>query len=492
MKTISALMLVCSLSIGACKKKEQPVTHAPEVIEETPAPVEAAESIFAVGDDLNTDVPLNLRALERTDFTATPVGAQWSTFRGDAARSGLRDAPAITTPRILWRTQVGIGGYPNTIVEDAERLFVSTQGDEHDAADRLDGVVALNKSNGGIAWRYHTESDANGMTIADGVLYVVTDGGFLHAIDAGSGKTVWVRELGCESYTAPVVDGAYLLIERGGRVERFFRNNGAPEAAGGQCRHGERAAVSVDGDTVVSGALNGKLRYFVGGERKWTAAAPEGRETAPMGWVPSQLLSGVVVSQVNAWPFATGEVDRSQRPRYNSRAAIVVRWRNTGEVAWLFDINGVDEEANTRASRSYYTSLPLVVNDRMYVVSTLRPEITVLDVLSGRAVDRVALPDCRFRQFASLVGTPTHGYLARHDGVLYQFDYATSRVTWSLSLGKASLSGARTTHDGVSGTQCTASPVDGSSLFATPMIAADGTVYVHSGEGWVYAIGQAL
>ena len=497
---ILGLMLCAGLAAGVsgCRKKPDatpqtvtPSGESPPLDEATPdeAPVPARP--FALGEDFAASAEVTGRLPALPDLEPRLVDGPWTTLRGDDARSGLRDAPAVEHPRILWRVQVGIGGYPNTIVEGDELIWVSTQGEKHDEADPKDGVVALRKSTGEIAWRYPTESDANGMTIAAGVLYVVTDGGVLHAVDTATGRARWTQELRCAAYTAPVVLGDYVLLQRGDQIERYYASNGNPEFPQDNCRSSERAGISVDGTTIVSSSATGSERLFEGTERVWTGSLPEASGGRTGAWQPPILLSSVVLEFVNSWPFPRDAVDYAGRPLFNYRAALITRWRDSGEIAWVYDVNGVDENASSRASGSYFQSLPLVVDGRAYVPSLLRPEITVVDLQRGERLGAIALPDCRIRQFSSPVGTRTRGYLARHDGVLYQFDYESARVTWALSLGKASLSGATSSHDPLADAGCSASPVDGTALFATPTIGTDGTIYVHSGEGWVYAIGEA-
>lgn len=490
-----AVALTSALATSACSscKRQDPAPPQTQPVgsDETPTPARDPEAppAYAIGDDLNTQVPMNTRPLQPSDLEL-PLVQEWTTLRGNAARSGVRDVPAVANPRILWRTEVGIGGYANTIVEGGDLIWVSTQGSEHDQSDPQDGVVAIRKADGQIAWRYRTGKDANGMTLADGTLYVVTDDHMLHAIRADDGSAIWVRDLGCELYNAPIVEGEYLLIERGGKVERYFRSNGQPELTPTRCSDGERAGLSQDGGTVVSASAVGRTRLFQDTTRVWTEVLPDGASTTLISWLPPVLLSNLVVTLVHAWPHPTDEIDHRDRPIFQRRAALIARWRDSGEIAWLFDINGLDEEGTNRAMRLYTVGLPLVVGGRAYIASQLRPEIAVVNLLTGEREGSIAVSDCRVRQFSSMVGTTTHGYIARHDGVLSQFSYASQALTWSISLGKASLSGATRSHALARQGRCTPEPIDGTALFATPTIGSDGTVYVLSGEGWVYAIGD--
>lgn len=494
MNRFHLLFLFLLVAPVACKKKEDQSfrgTSRPETTRPSDMPPPPPPPLFAIGDDFNrVDVPAHTEPATADGVNAQFVQGHWTTIRGNDSRSGLRDVPAITKPTIQWRTEIGIMGYPNVIAEDGAALYVSTQGKEHDAADEWDGVVALNPADGRILWRYRTESDANGMTLHDGVLYVGTDGGHIHAVNAADGKAVWKRSVGCAVYTAPVVNDEFVVLVRGGKVARLFRSNGTPERELESCRDSERSGVSTHGAETVSFSSSDRLRLFEDTERRWST--PERADGSPYnaGWQPPLVLGELVVQALNSWPMATNDAD-PDASEFTSRAVLVAWWRDSGERAWLIDLNGIDPEAQSRAASLHSQSLPLVVNGRMYAAPLLRPEITVYDAASGQRTGRIALPDCRIRQFSSPVGTSTVGYLARHDGVVYQFDYAAQRVNWALSVGKAGVSGQGVTHDPAEAGRCVGTPVDGSALFATPTLGADGTLYVGSGEGWVYALSEA-
>jgi outer membrane protein assembly factor BamB len=63
-------------------------------------------------------------------------------------------------------------------------------------------------------------------------------------------------------------------------------------------------------------------------------------------------------------------------------------------------------------------------------------------------------------------------------------------IEWSLSVGLHAAAGGRSTHF-VAPAGCSPEPADGTALFAPPALGADGTLYVGSGDGWLYAITDA-
>ena len=48
--------------------------------------------------------------------------------------------------------------------------------------------------------------------LADGVLYTMTNKGFLVAVDRDTGEEVWVEEVGAGSWSSPVVVDSHLIV----------------------------------------------------------------------------------------------------------------------------------------------------------------------------------------------------------------------------------------------------------------------------------------
>jgi outer membrane protein assembly factor BamB len=74
-------------------------------------------------------------------------------------------------------------------------------------------VYAVDAQNGTLLWRYASEYDVSFLTLADGVVYVLTESGPLRTLDAGSGALLW----SCEADDATGIaleDGVAYVVTR--------------------------------------------------------------------------------------------------------------------------------------------------------------------------------------------------------------------------------------------------------------------------------------
>jgi outer membrane protein assembly factor BamB len=82
-------------------------------------------------------------------------------------------------------------------------------------------------------------------------------------------------------------------------------------------------------------------------------------------------------------------------------------------------------------------------------------------------------------------------YVPRFDGALYAVRASDGGVLWQLYLGEERHVGPALPGALGAQTSCEWDVPVGAPLYAPPAIAADGTVIVGSGEGFLYAVGEA-
>jgi hypothetical protein len=249
------------------------------------------------------------------------------------------------------------------------------------------------------------------------------------------------------------------------------------------CHRSERGALSVDETRVYRAANRGSSAYDDLG-RAWDAEAEADHQ--PRGrWSPPQITETMIIEAVHRWPF-------EEANGVSYRPAAVARWQDNGQVAWVIDVNDLDHANSEPPVRDtpFLRNMPLIIGDRLLWTPNNADTVVAYDLVTGDREEAASFPDCRNRQFGSMVGTTDMAYYPRHDGVLYGISPEPLSLEWSLSLGLHGAVGSRTdTHFPVQGS-CSSEPDDGSALFSTPAIGEDGRVYVGSGDGWLYAIGD--
>ena len=420
------------------------------------------------------------------DFAVATVEGPWATFRGAGHRSGIRDVRSIRSPRILWSIQVGIQGYTNSPIVTDDGIYVGSQGERHNRDDPKDGVYSLDPATGAIRWHLETEFDVGGLSLAGDMLIAGTDGRKIIGINRHTGVEVWSVAQDCQIYQAPAIHDGWAYVIRADEAA-YMRINVETGVVEGSldCRRSERGALSIDGERIYRSSVTSARAYDDLG-LAWDAESTN--EVQPRGrWNPPQLTESMTIEAVHRWPFAGSDGGVQRRP------AAVARWQDNGQVVWTLDINDpahANPEPPVRAT-PFLRNMPLLIGDRLLWTPSNAGTVVAYDTLTGTREEELEFPDCRNRQFASMVGTTDIAYYPRHDGVLYGLDPDPLSISWTLMLGLHGAVGSRSdTHVPVLGA-CSEEPDDGTALFATPAIGPDGTLYVGSGDGWLYAIADS-
>lgn len=425
---------------------------------------------------------------------AEAVEGEWRTFRGNAQRSGTRLAPGIADPRIRWSVRVGIQGYANTPMVGDDAVFLTSQGNEHNYGDDEDGFYAINRDDGTQEWFFGTDEDVNGGALTDELVLGGTDDGTLYAIERDTGRERWQIEVGAPIHHGPLVldELAYVMTDVGVAVIDVESGSMREIIPGGADSYDERGGLAADGDLLLRNSLNCRLDAWEGGDEAWMATVCA-IETEEYAWTHNYTPPMVVGEAIVTLAPRTMDYDGAE-------VQLEVRQRDDGGIYWATTPALAFGDSTTRANgysydMSYHASLPWLMNGMLYLPPVNSPRLIGVDLATGRGRVATDLPDCRARQFASIVGVPTRGYFARHDGRIYGFSPASGAITWTMVLqynASAGAVGAQPSYYDPYGyddeNYCAADPWDGSALFSTPAIGEDGTLYVGSGEGYLYAI----
>ncbi|MCB9519698.1 MAG: PQQ-binding-like beta-propeller repeat protein [Myxococcales bacterium] len=479
------LAVAATLSLAACSASVREAVRVDDPA--TPIDVGPPRPLF--------DAPGLPLAATGAPLRASAVEGEWRTLRGDGGRSGTRLAPGIITPTMAWSAHVGIQGYLNTPLLGGDVVYASSQGDMHDMPDPSDGFYALDARTGAQRWFYATNEDVNGAMLTDTLVIGGTDDGTLYAVDRATGELAWSVELSNTLNQAPTALGTRLLVGDEDGVDVLDASTGRfiERFRGGADGWDARGGFAVAGGAVIRSAASCRVFGYDAdeGDVAWEAlACPTGEEATSVRnySVPTLVGSMTLLATPHGDPYGLFHVTLSLR---SSR---------TGEALWDAPLERVDRalgmyDGAGGFEMSYFAVTPWVMGGLVWMPMITAPYLVGLDVGTGDLAAAAQLPSCSGRQFASIVGVPSRGYLPRHEGTLYAFSPTTGQLAWAYRLGVRSQWGtaqpATPSNTGYSDGYCYGAPYDGTGLFATPSIGEDGTLFVGTGEGYIVALRDA-
>lgn len=400
------------------------------------------------------------------------ISDSWTTFQGGISRHGCVTTRRIESPRIMWRSEVGVSGWLNNPVIANGAVFVGSAGVAQFTADRLDGVYSLDLLTGDRRWFYTTELDVNSVSVADGTVIATGDEGRIWAIDASDGTLLWTDDLQVGVFASPLILDHMVVIGAGdGSVttydlasgERGWQRIVAGPVRGGPSSDGERI--------YVAGETHEVLALDLGGEQMWRSevlARGAGADEARIFAAPTITDDLVIISLVRSDLFA--------------EPALVALDKETGEVVWR-----AKDQAGLKVEWANIRSSPAVAGQFLVYGEGYSNELVVLDLATGETRWSAEVGPLCYPHWPSPAVTNGYAYIARHDGGLYAVDLESQESTavWEIYLGIASGTGAFPESH-----KCDWGPETGFSILASPAISPEGVIVVGSLEGQLIAIGD--
>lgn len=450
------------LVFSACATPKSPGASSDQPLTEKPEAVASDEDVAAP-----VPVPCDWEP-------STP----WSTFQGSPGRTGSVAAPAIERPTLRWSKQVGIASWLNNPIIVEDWVFVGTSGQIWNEADGGDAVVALDLGTGETRWLHSVDGDVNGVVYDRCRIYATSDAGKVIAIDARSGDRLWVHEQkGAKFYTNPLaVRGLVVVGDDRGRLWALDGHSGEPRW-NRSFKGAIRGGVAFDGS-----------RIFVTSEDLQVAALdPKDGATV---W--STVLADPNAKSIYAAPTVVNDlgliVVGFVRDTSYHYPAVVALDAQDGSMKWTAS-NPKDLTGGWGNVRS---SLALSGN-RLIYGEPYSNRAVVIDAESGEVESSFAAGTCTFPHWPSPASVGEMFYLPRHDGGLYAIETMSGAVAWALYLGDATQPPLPFPDAGNNKlmTECYWDPPIGKAIYASPAIAADGTVIVATGDGFVHAVSDA-
>ncbi|MGZ9810673.1 outer membrane protein assembly factor BamB family protein [Pseudoroseicyclus sp. H15] len=319
-----------------------------------------------------------------------------------------------------------------------------------DVSSRVSAVTPA----GGLLWQRdltpvgENSRDASGGGLAadGGQVFAATGFGQLIAMDAATGATQWVQDLGVPGGSAPLISGdlvyvaargslAMALDRRTGRIAwQQTGTNSAANFAGG-------AGPAISGDMLVMPYPSGEVigMFPQGGLRRWSSVIGGSREGEALG---------VATVDIGADPVIVGNTVYVG----NVTGRFVAMRLDTGERLWT--------------AKEGATSPVAVAGGAVFLINDIG-ELVRLDASTGGVIWRVTLPQFtsdgknRNRRYVHFGPVLAGGRLvvASSDGALHQFD-----PTSGASLGDVALPGGAASNPAVAGGTLYVTNTDGELL----------------------------
>jgi outer membrane protein assembly factor BamB len=402
------------------------------------------------------------------------AGGDWSLFHGDAARTGRVDARALDAPRVLWRVKIGVQGWLNAPVIAGSLVVVPSSGDAHNASDPRDGVHGIDLASGRPRWHAHLAGDANGVAVSGDRAIVGSDDGRVTAIDLQTGRAIWSSRVQGKAYASPLPLADQVIVgDASGTVRALGIKDGAP-----------RWQVRLDGAIRGGAAADEGAIYVVSQNGEAAALRFDGssiwrvrlRVVAPSAGLTEVYAAPIVVGSSLVIPFA--------RDTTYPTPGVLALDKLRGKLAWLAKGNGVSDWGNVRMT-------PALTSGVLIWPEPYSGDVVGLDSVTGMVRFRQPVGPCFFPSWAAPAAAGDVVYVPRFDGALYAVRAGSGSVLWQIYLGEERHVGSALPKAIGAQASCEWEVPVGAPLYAPPAIAANGTVLVGSGEGFLYALGEA-
>lgn len=322
---------------------------------------------------------------------APPGGAEWSTFNGSPAATGVATEEIHPPLQLRWRFPASQGFYFTPAVVDG-RVYVGC----------LDyNVYAIDARTGEAVWVYHTGGAVfSGATVDQGTVYIGSSDMTLYALDTQTGQLRWKQTVEGQIFCPPLVYQGVVCIGtfEGTTLHAFEARTGRRKWT---FEMGQRlgSAMAADEGTIFAGSYDRNL-YALDpqtGALKWQFRTPGLVDSCPA------VRNGIVYIKTPD----------------DSVYALDAR---TGELKWKYD-SGREEEAALQISNWS----PLAVTDQRVYFGSNDGHLYALDAATGKVVWRYEAED-------EVGSSPTISgnvaYFGTKSGTLYALDARTGELLW--------------------------------------------------------------
>ncbi len=285
---------------------------------------------------------------------AWAAGGDWTSFRGDARLTGVAPQPLPDDLAVLWTFEV---------------------------EDGIESTAAL----------------------VDGVVYVGSLAGKLHALDLNSGKLLWTYDAGDEIKSSPTVRKGVVYF---GDESGMFHAVDAADGAG-------KWTFAADGGVIASASFAGGHVIFGSHDNFLFALKPDSGELA--------------------WKVETGSYI------YGTAAVARVGERDVVLVAGCDGLmRGVDPRDGSDVVQvvieAYVGGSP-AVGEKLVFVGTFENQVLGVDLAEGKVVWTYENPNRHFPFYSSAALSPDRVVIGGRDKLVHALDPETGQAVWTHAAG---------------------------------------------------------
>jgi len=430
-----------------------------------------------------------------------------------AAQNAISTAPKAASqpraqPTIEWKQYVGHCARRNAPTIVGIDLFIATAGDVWNEPDEHDGICRLNAEIGGLLdWWRPTPADANRVVCMRGVAVTGCDDGTVLAVRAGDGGSAWSLKLESGVVGGPVkLPGApsrrdevpIALVEYIGKLHLINILDGALLQTLDLGRNVLAEFVVATGDLpgIVGGSQLTRCEALI-----HIVCADGGTYVVPYGQTsnPARMSDPLAIAELRdsvgtdvkftTSPVLAGStiiVPYARDTTYSTPPLTALRIAD-GSTLW----DAADPQKIVKGFGNIRAA-PIPIGDELVFATAYTDALMAVSAKTGAVTWAVDLGAQMFEQWSGAASDGASIYIGRHDGYLHKIDYASRRREWSLYLGQHEAAGAL-----VDGEQPPPRSLEqgswrvpgASPILATPVLGR-GRLYVGTGEGWLYCIGN--
>ncbi len=344
--------------------------------------------------------------------------ASWTSFGSNAQNTRYKDQEHGLHPtrKIAWSYSTGGAIQSSAAVADGVAYVNSFDGFLHAIKDGKP-LWSYDTSQDVVSGSWESKLNCSSPTVINSIVYFGSRTGFLYALDAKTGKVKWKQKTGGLILASPiVVNNIVYIVSFDGKIYAFDAISGEQKqspAHVGDDRY--IASPAVDGDSI-----------YIASQDTHVYALDLG--SFGPNWVSPQL--GIIsatpaIDRDHVYVCARSKADRTSQTLY------ALKKNDKGRIDWPFHMSGSStSESEEQANNISFDSSPAIAYDKVYIGSN-NGNLYAIDTKTGTQA-------WSYKTDGSIYSSPTVAdgvvYVGSNDGNIYAVNAQTGDKLWKLPM----------------------------------------------------------